>query len=31
MNCDNDKIDDYTLAILYLVAWQERKGLGPRP
>lgn len=30
MDYDNDKIDDYTLALLYLVAWQERKDLGAR-
>jgi len=30
MDCDNDKIDDCTLALLYLVAWQEKKGLGAR-
>ena len=30
MDYDNDKIDDYTLALLYLVAWQRKKGLGTR-
>ena len=30
MDCDNDKIDDYTLALLYLVTWEQKKGLGAR-
>lgn len=25
-----DKIDDYTLALLYLVTWERKKGLGAR-
>ena len=30
MEIDKDKIDDYTLALLYLVVWQRKKGLGAR-
>lgn len=30
MNYDNDKIDDYTLALLYLVTCERKKGLGAR-
>jgi len=30
MDYDNDKIDDYTLALLYLVTWERHKGSGAR-
>lgn len=30
MDYDDDKIDDYTLALLYLVTWERKKGLGAR-
>ena len=30
MNYDEDKIDEYTLALLYLVTHQRQEGLGAR-
>ena len=30
MPTNTDKIDDYTLALLYLVTWERQKGLGAR-
>jgi hypothetical protein len=27
---NTDKIDDYTLALLYLVTWERQEGLGAR-
>ncbi len=30
MNYDKDKIDEYTLALLYLVTHERREGLGAR-
>ena len=30
MAMNTDKIDDYTLALLYLVTWERQKGLGAR-
>jgi Domain of unknown function (DUF6429) len=30
MNYDEDKVDDYTLALLYLVAHERHEGLGAR-
>jgi hypothetical protein len=30
MNYDNDKIDEYTLALLYLVTHERHEGLGAR-
>jgi len=30
MNYDEDKIDEYTLALLYLVAHERREGMGAR-
>lgn len=30
MNCDEDKIDEYTLALLYLVTHERHEGLGAR-
>ena len=30
MNIDEDKIDEYTLALLYLVAHERRDGAGAR-
>jgi len=29
MDYDTDKIDEYTLALLYLVTHERREGLGP--
>jgi len=30
LEIDKDRIDDYTLALLYLVVWKRQKGLGAR-
>jgi len=30
MAANTDKIDDYTLALLYLVTWERQEGLGAR-
>ena len=30
MAMNTDKIDDYTLALLYLVTWERQEGLGTR-
>jgi hypothetical protein len=30
MTMNTDKIDDYTLALLYLVTWERQEGLGAR-
>ncbi|MGD9135858.1 MAG: DUF6429 family protein [Desulfobacterales bacterium] len=30
MNYDKDKVDDFTLALLYLVTWERQEGLGAR-
>lgn len=30
MALNTDKIDDYTLALLYLVTWDREEGLGSR-
>ena len=30
MDYDKDKIDEYTLALLYLVTWNREEGLGAR-
>jgi hypothetical protein len=30
MEYDHDKIDEYTLALLYLVTWQREEGYGAR-
>ena len=30
MTTNTDKIDEYTLALLYLVTWGRQKGLGAR-
>ena len=30
MNYDEDKVDEYTLALLYLVTHQREEGLGAR-
>ncbi len=30
MDCDTDRIDDYTLALLYLVVCEHEKGMGAR-
>jgi len=30
MDYDSDKVDDYTLALLYLVTWEQHKGSGAR-
>jgi hypothetical protein len=30
MEYDKDKVDEYTLALLYLVTWERRQGLGAR-
>ena len=30
MDYDKDKVDEYTLALLYLVTWERREGLGAR-
>jgi hypothetical protein len=30
MEYDQDKIDEYTLALLYLVTWQREEGYGAR-
>jgi uncharacterized protein DUF6429 len=30
MDYDKDKVDEITLALLYLVTWERQEGLGPR-
>ena len=30
MEYDKNKVDDYTLALLYLVIWQREEGYGAR-
>ena len=30
MDYDKDKVDEFTLALLYLVTWERKKGLGAR-
>ena len=30
MTPDTDKIDDHTLALLYLVTWERHEGMGAR-
>ena len=30
MDYDKDKVDEYTLALIYLVTWERREGLGAR-
>jgi len=30
MNYDEDKVDEYTLALLYLVTHERQEGLGAR-
>ena len=30
MDYDKDKVDEFTLALLYLVTWERQEGLGAR-
>ncbi len=30
MDYDKDKVDEYTLSLIYLVTWERREGLGAR-
>ena len=30
MDYDKDKVDEFTLALLYLVTWERQDGLGAR-